>query len=108
VIEGSDNEDRDDAQDSTHALQGGASVTAFKWEDMPNYVGRREQFIANSGPQNEAKNVTEIVYAFKMFFTQKLIEIIIHETNIYAKRCMKSRGITLPFVIWNERLEACQ
>jgi hypothetical protein len=27
------------------ALQGGASVVAFPWEDMANYVGRREQFI---------------------------------------------------------------
>jgi hypothetical protein len=37
------------------------------WEDMSNYVGRRERFIRNSGPQNEAKNVTEDVDAFKMY-----------------------------------------
>jgi hypothetical protein len=41
------------------------------WEDMPNYVGTRERFIGNSGPQNEAKNVTESVDAFKMIFTQE-------------------------------------
>jgi hypothetical protein len=40
--------------------------------------------------------VTEDVDAFNMFFTQELIELIIHETNIYAEQCIKSRGITLP------------
>jgi hypothetical protein len=55
------------------------------WEDVPNYVGRRERFVGNSGPRNEAKNVTEGVDAFKMFFTE-VIEIII--------RKMKSAGAT--------------
>jgi hypothetical protein len=42
---------------------------------MSNYVGRREQFIGNSGPRNEeAKIVTEGVDAFKMFFTEDVIE----------------------------------
>jgi len=27
--------------------------------DMSNYVGQREQFISNRGPQNEVKNVTK-------------------------------------------------
>jgi uncharacterized membrane protein len=63
---------------------------------MSNYVGRREQFIGKFGPQNEAKNVSEGVDAFNMFFTQELIEIIVRETNIYAEQCMQSRGITLP------------
>jgi hypothetical protein len=67
-------------------LQGRASDTSFMWEDMSNYVGRREWFIGNSGPWNEAKNVTEGVDAFKMFFTQEVIEIIIHEA--------KSAGVT--------------
>jgi hypothetical protein len=44
------------------------------WEDMYNYVGRRERFIANSVPQNEAKTVTEGVDAFKMFFTEEVLE----------------------------------
>jgi hypothetical protein len=63
---------------------------------MSNYVGRREQFIGNSGPQNEAKNVTEGVDVFKMFFTQEVIEIIIHKTNTYAEQCIKSRVNVLP------------
>jgi hypothetical protein len=99
AIEVSENEDRDSAQDSIYALRGGASVTALTWENMANYVWRREQFIGNSGPQNEAKSVTECVYVFKIFFTQKLIEIIIHKINIYTKVCIKSRKITLPFAI---------
>jgi hypothetical protein len=69
VTDGSENEESDCAQDSTSVLQGGASVTAFMWEDMADYVERREQFTGNSGPENEAKNVTEGVDAFKMFFT---------------------------------------
>jgi hypothetical protein len=56
-------------------LQGGASVTTFAWEDMANCVGKREQFIGNSGAQNEAENVTEVVDVFKIFFTQELIKI---------------------------------
>jgi hypothetical protein len=56
---------------------------------MSNYVGRRERFIGNSGPQNEAKNIKDGVDAVKMFFTQEAIEIIIRETNTYAERCIK-------------------
>jgi hypothetical protein len=47
AIERSVNEDSDSVQDSTSALHGGASVMAFTWEDMTNYVGRREEFIGN-------------------------------------------------------------
>jgi hypothetical protein len=35
---------------------------------MTNYVGRREQFIGNCGPQNDAKDVTEGADIFKLFF----------------------------------------
>jgi hypothetical protein len=35
---------------------------------MTNYVGRREQFIGNRGPQNDAKDVTEGADIFKLFF----------------------------------------
>jgi hypothetical protein len=68
----------------------------FTLKDVDNYVGRREEFIGNSGPQNEAKNVTEDADAFKMFFTLELIEIIVRKTNTHAEQCLKSRGITLP------------
>jgi hypothetical protein len=54
VIEGSVTEDSDSAQDSTTALQDGASVMAFTWEDMAIYVGRREQFIGNSESESES------------------------------------------------------
>jgi hypothetical protein len=33
-----------------------ASSAIFTWEDMANYVGQREQFVDNCGPQNEAQN----------------------------------------------------
>jgi hypothetical protein len=75
AIEGSENEHNDSAQNSTSALEGGARVMAFTWEDTATYkyVGRRGQFIGNSGPQNETKNVSVDVNAFQMFFTEKLI-----------------------------------
>jgi hypothetical protein len=66
--------DRDSAGNSTSPSQGGVSDTSFMWKHKPNYVGRRERFIGHSGPQNEAKNVTEGVDAFKMFFTEEVIE----------------------------------
>jgi hypothetical protein len=77
--------DSDSAGNSTSPLRGGASDMSFMWEDMSIYVGRRERFIGNSGPQNEVKNVTEGADAFKMVFTQEVTEIIIHEMNTYAK-----------------------
>jgi hypothetical protein len=86
--------DSDSAGNSTSPLHGCASDTSFIRDDMSNYVGRREQFIGNSGPQNEAKIFTEGVDAFKMFFTQEVIEIIIRETN--AEQCVKSRLNVLP------------
>jgi hypothetical protein len=41
-----------------------ASSALFMWEDMTNYVGQREQFVDNYGPQNE----THCAKVFKMFF----------------------------------------
>jgi hypothetical protein len=65
---------RDSAGNSTGPSQGGASVTSFMWEDMSTYVGRMEWFIGHFGSQNEAKNLTDCVDAFKMFFTEEVIE----------------------------------
>jgi hypothetical protein len=45
-----------------------SSAARFTWEDMTNYVGRREQFIGNCGPQNDAKYVSEGADIFKLFF----------------------------------------
>lgn len=86
AIEGSENEDSVSVQDSSSALLGAVSVMAFIWEDTATYeyLGRR-QFIGNCSPQNKAKNVTEGVDAFQRFYTQKLIGIIVHETNNYAE-----------------------
>jgi hypothetical protein len=39
--------DSDSAANSTSPLQGGANDTSFMWDDMSNYVGRRERFIGN-------------------------------------------------------------
>jgi hypothetical protein len=39
----------------------------FTWEDMTNYVGQREQFVDNYGPQNKAQNETHCAKLVKMF-----------------------------------------
>jgi hypothetical protein len=70
------------ARNLTTTLQGWAGDMYLMWKDMSNYVGRRERFVGNSSPQNEVKNVTEGVDAFKMFFTQEVIEIITPEEGI--------------------------
>jgi hypothetical protein len=88
----------DSAQDEI--VQSVHSAAVFTWEDMTNYIGRREQFVCNCEPKNEAKNATEGGDIFKTFFPQELVEIIVHETNIYAEQCVTSRGrmITTSFL----------
>jgi hypothetical protein len=49
---------------------------------MTKCVGQREQFVGNCGPQNE----THCAKVFKMFFTDDLMELIVHETNTYAEQ----------------------
>ena len=58
----SDNES-DDVQCATASSAPAASNATFAWEDMTNYVGQREQFVDNYGPQNE----THCAKVFKMF-----------------------------------------
>ena len=58
----------DDAQCATAFSAPTASSATFMWEDMTNYVGQREQFIDNYGPQNETQNETNCAKVFKMFF----------------------------------------
>jgi len=48
----------------------------FMWEDMTNYVGQREQFVDNCGPQNEAQNGTHCTKMFKMIFDDELVELL--------------------------------
>jgi hypothetical protein len=32
-----------------------ASITTYAWEDMSNYVRKKEQSVGNFGPRNEEK-----------------------------------------------------
>jgi hypothetical protein len=57
----------DEDSDNESAVQSVSSAARFTWEDMTNYVGRREQFIGNCGPQNDAKDVTEGADILKFF-----------------------------------------
>ena len=67
VSENSDDES-DDVQCATASSAPSASNATFTWEDMTNYVGQRENFLDNCGPQNETQNETNCAKTFKMFF----------------------------------------
>jgi len=69
----SDNES-DDVQFATASSAPSALSATLMWEDMTNYVGQREQFVDNCGPQNEAQNETHCTKVFKMFFDDELVE----------------------------------
>jgi len=79
----------DDVQCATASSTPTASSATFTWEDMTNYVGQREQFVHNYGPQNEAQNKTHCAKVFKMFFDDQLVELIVRERNTYAAQKYK-------------------
>ena len=62
----------DDVQYVTASRAPTASSATFTWEDMTNYVGKREQYVDKHGPQNEAQNETHFAKVFKMFFDDEL------------------------------------
>lgn len=74
-------DESDDVQCATASSAPNASSATFTWEDMTNYVGQRENFFDNCGPQNEAQNETHCAKVFKMFFDIELVELIVRETN---------------------------
>jgi len=76
VSEYSDHES-DDVQCATASSAPSASSATYTWEDMTNYVGQRENFFDNCGPQNEAQNETNCAKVFKMFFHEELVELIV-------------------------------
>jgi len=81
----------DDVRCATASSAPTASSATFMWKDMMNYVGQRERFVDNYGPQNEAQNVTR-AKVFKMFFDDQLVELIVRETNTYAAQKIQARS----------------
>jgi len=81
----------DDVQCATASSAPTVSCATFTWEDMTNYVGQREQFADNYGPQNEAQNETHCAKLFKIFFHDQLVELIVCETNTYAAQKIQAR-----------------
>jgi hypothetical protein len=63
----------------------------FMWEDMESFRGRRENFTGSVGPQGLAKDVTDIVKLFELFFDKAIIETIVSETNKYAEQSLRGR-----------------
>jgi hypothetical protein len=59
---------------------------------MTNYVGQKEQFVDNCGPQNEAQSEIHSAKVFKMFFDEELMELIVRETNTYAAQKIQARS----------------
>ena len=85
------NDEIDDVQCATSSSAPSALSATFTWEDMTNYVGQRENFFHNCGPQNEAQNETHYAKAFKMCFDDELVELIVCKTNTYAAQKIKAR-----------------
>jgi len=96
VVEVTDSEccdsESDNVQCATASSAPTASSATFTWEYMTNYVGQREQFVDNYGPQNEAQNETHCAEVFKMFFDDQLVELIVRETNTYAAQIIQTRS----------------
>ena len=86
-----DNES-DDVQFATASSTPSALSATFMWKDLTNYIGQRELFVDNCGPQNEALNETHYAKVFKMFFDDKLVELIVRETNTYAAQKIQARS----------------
>jgi hypothetical protein len=59
---------------------------SFFWEDMGNYVGKREIFSGISGPQDSAEGLTNAVDIFEQFFDEDIIQKTVTETNCYAEQ----------------------
>jgi len=76
----SESDDVQCATASSTVAQCTASSATFRWEDMTNYVGQREQFVDKNGPQNETQNETHCAKVFKMFFDDELVELIVRKT----------------------------
>jgi len=69
----------DNVQFATASSAPSALSDTFMWEDMINYVGQREQFVDNCGPQNEAQYEAHCAKVFKMFSDDELVQLIVHE-----------------------------
>jgi len=104
-LECSDSES-DDVQCATASSASTASSATFTCEDMTNYVGQREQFVDNYGPQNEAQNETHCAKVFRMFFDDQLVELIVHETKTLMQH--KNTGQKFHSIAFqNAGLETC-
>jgi hypothetical protein len=68
-------------------------IQDFVWEDTNNYKGQRKHFTGSVGPQGTAKEVTEIVDVFELFFNSKPVNTIVEVTNRYAEQFL--RGLKL-------------
>ena len=53
---------------------------------MRNYKGSREPFVGGFGPQDKAKNLSNAVDIFQLFFDEEFIHTIVLETNRYAEQ----------------------
>jgi hypothetical protein len=64
---------------------------------MDNYTGQKVLFHVESGPKNEARNVTDILEFFELFFDRQIIQHIVIETNRYAEQYKIQRGNLFTF-----------
>jgi hypothetical protein len=80
--------DQDDDSDAS-----GTRVTTdtYVWEDVINYIGRREMSTGVSGPQDSAQSVTEIMDIFNYFLARNLLARL-QQTQTTAQQYKNSKG----------------
>jgi hypothetical protein len=70
-----DNSDKDD-----DIIQG------FVWEEVDNRKGQRKNCMDSVGAEDAAKDGTEIVDIFELFFNSELVDTVVEETSRYAEQ----------------------
>jgi hypothetical protein len=72
------------------------------WKKMENYKGQWENFMGSVGLQGAAKQMTEIMDVFELFFCRELTDMIVKETNRYTEQflCERELSIRLPDRAW--------
>lgn len=65
----------------------------FVWQDVGAYHNQREIFDEDDGPQKEAREKSEPIEIFELFFPNEFVETIAEQTNLYAQQKRASLGM---------------
>lgn len=90
---GNDNNDGEiDALIDVDNKQEEGTILEFNWVYMTNYVGRKENFMGDTGFQTSLRGSMDMVTIFKLIFME-LALLILTETSHYAEQFSKCMPI---------------